>query len=41
MQTADDLYDLLLDLDRKSYRAYKQIKGHYAFDDFTLVIDHV
>ncbi|MGB3491407.1 MAG: ABC-ATPase domain-containing protein [Elainellaceae cyanobacterium] len=41
MQTADDLYDLLLDLDQKSYRAYKQIKGHYAFEDFTLIIDHV
>lgn len=41
MPTADDLYDLLLDLDRQSYRAYKQIKGSYLFDDFKLIIDHV
>lgn len=41
MQTVDDLHDLLLRLDRQSYRAYKQIKGHYAFEDFTLIIDHV
>ena len=41
MSTDDDLYDLLLDLDRQSYKAYKQIQGRYHFSRFTLLIDHV
>ncbi|NEP54777.1 MAG: ATPase, partial [Moorea sp. SIO3C2] len=41
MQTDDNLYDLLQDLDGQSYRAYKQIQGRYRFPSFTLLIDHV
>jgi len=41
MRTSSDLYDQLLDLDQRSYKAYKQIQGRYAFPRFTLVIDYV
>ncbi|MEB3358676.1 MAG: ABC-ATPase domain-containing protein [Synechococcales bacterium] len=41
MPTSDELCDLLLDLDQRSYKAYKQIQGRYAFPGFTLVIDYV
>lgn len=41
MQTDDNLYDLLQDLDGQSYRAYKQIQGRYRFPSFTLLVDHV
>ena len=41
MQTDDNLYDLLHDLDGQSYKAYKQIQGRYRFPGFILLIDHV
>ncbi|MGK7945070.1 MAG: P-loop domain-containing protein, partial [Microcystaceae cyanobacterium] len=31
----------LFELDGRSYKAYKDIKGSYQFPDFTLIIDHV
>ncbi|MDX1522988.1 MAG: ABC-ATPase domain-containing protein, partial [Anaerolineae bacterium] len=36
-----ELRQLLANLDGRSYPAYKDIRGSYAFDDFTLFIDHV
>lgn len=39
--TMDDLEQTLHRLDGKGYPAYKDIRGSYAFDDFTLFIDHV
>ncbi|NEQ95175.1 MAG: ABC-ATPase domain-containing protein [Cyanothece sp. SIO2G6] len=41
MPTDDDLYNTLTDLDRQSYKAYKQIQGRYSFPGFTLLIDYV
>ncbi|NET09869.1 MAG: ATPase, partial [Symploca sp. SIO2B6] len=41
MPTDDDLYDLINDLDRQSYKAYKQIQGRYSFPGFVLLIDYV
>jgi predicted ABC-class ATPase len=41
MSTSRSLYDLLLDLDQRSYKAYKDIQGSYEFPDFLLIIDHV
>ncbi len=35
------LRTLLLQLDQRSYKAYKQIQGTYAFPEFTLHIDYV
>jgi predicted ABC-class ATPase len=35
------LQQLLRQLDQRSYKAYKQIQGKYAFPGFTLMIDHV
>ena len=35
------LHSLLLKLDGASYKAYKDIRGSYGFEDFTLIIDHV
>ncbi|MGK7930938.1 MAG: ABC-ATPase domain-containing protein [Microcystaceae cyanobacterium] len=35
------LEQTLFDLDGRSYKAYKDIKGSYQFPDFTLMIDHV
>lgn len=40
-QTAADLQRLLYRLDNKGYPAYKDIRGQYTFDEFTLFIDHV
>ncbi len=40
-QTTDHLQRQLHRIDGKSYPAYKDIRGSYAFDDFTLFIDHV
>ncbi|MDE0769737.1 MAG: ABC-ATPase domain-containing protein [Opitutaceae bacterium] len=39
--TSEDLYDSLRRLDGKPYPAYKDIKGSYEFDNFTLSIDRV
>jgi predicted ABC-class ATPase len=41
MTTLQDLYQQLLQLDQRSYKAYKQIQGSYEFPGFTLLIDYV
>ena len=41
MPNRDDLRRTLLRLDNGPYPAYKDIRGSYAFPDFTLVVDHV
>ncbi|MBZ8182785.1 ABC-ATPase domain-containing protein [Oscillatoria salina] len=41
MSNREKLRSLLLNLDNRSYKAYKDIKGSYNFPDFTLIIDHV
>jgi len=37
----NDLQRTLQRIDNKPYPAYKEIKGSYSFDGFTLIIDHV
>ncbi|NEQ30730.1 MAG: ABC-ATPase domain-containing protein [Leptolyngbya sp. SIO4C5] len=41
MATQADLQTKLRQLDGHSYKAYKSIRGDYAFDTFTLTIDYV
>lgn len=41
MSDRDKLNSTLLKLDNNSYRAYKDIKGSYQFEDFSLIIDYV
>jgi predicted ABC-class ATPase len=41
MNSHTDLEQTLLNLDRQSYKAYKQIRGRYQFPGFVLCIDHV
>lgn len=41
MKSKEDLQRILNRIDRKGYKAYKDIKGEYEFSDFTLIIDHV
>ncbi len=41
MPTAAELKRKLQSIDRKGYKAYKQIAGHYHFPAFDLFIDHV
>ncbi|MBQ1311096.1 MAG: ABC-ATPase domain-containing protein [Blautia sp.] len=41
MQTSENLRALLRSVDRKSYPAYKSLKGIYQFPDYQLSIDHV
>ncbi|NJR60359.1 MAG: ABC-ATPase domain-containing protein, partial [Cyanobacteria bacterium CRU_2_1] len=41
MTTVQSLYQTLLHLDQRSYKAYKDIQGSYKFPGFTLIIDHV
>lgn len=41
MKTDRDLKILLQNIDHKSYPAYKDTKGSYAFGDYILSIDHV
>ncbi len=41
MPNRENLRQLLLQLDNRSYKAYKDIKGNYKFPDFTLIIDRV
>ncbi|TVQ24335.1 MAG: ATPase [Leptolyngbya sp. DLM2.Bin15] len=41
MSTHHHLSQTLLNLDRQSYKAYKQLQGTYTFPGFTLIIDHV
>lgn len=35
------LRELLIQIDGQGYKAYKQLRGSYAFDDYVLSIDHV
>lgn len=35
------LQSILLSIDGKGYKAYRQLTGEYAFDDFHLRVDHV
>ncbi|MFV8836105.1 ABC-ATPase domain-containing protein [Aquisalimonas sp.] len=35
------LQSILLSIDGKGYKAYRQLTGEYAFDDFQLRVDHV
>jgi len=41
MLTDRDLEKILNRIDRKGYKAYKDIQGAYQFQNFTLYIDHV
>ena len=41
MSDRQSLNSLLLKLDNASYKAYKELKGTYQFEDFTLIIDRV
>ena len=41
MLNQQNLRQLLLQLDGRGYKAYKDIKGSYAFPDFTLIVDRV
>ncbi len=41
MASQADLRQQLLQIDRQGYKAYKVIKGRYAFRDFTLIVDRV
>lgn len=41
IRTVERLRRLLRRIDGRGYKAYKDIKGRYDFDDFTLCIDHV
>ncbi len=41
MKTAVELEKLLKSIDRKSYPAYKDLRGKYDFGDFVFSIDHV
>ena len=41
MKTQEDLRHLLRRIDGKGYKAYKDLQGQYAYDDFTLSIDYV
>ncbi|MEW6616205.1 MAG: ABC-ATPase domain-containing protein [Thermodesulfobacteriota bacterium] len=41
MRSREDLRRILDRIDRRGYKAYKDIEGEYDFSDFTLFIDHV
>ena len=41
MKTERDLEDLLMDVDRQGYPAYKRLRGSYDIGGVTLSIDHV
>ncbi len=41
MNSQAQLSELLFSLDNRGYKAYKQIKGEYDFQEFTLIIDYV
>ncbi len=41
MRTVDDLRNILVRIDGRGYKAYKDLQGAYAFPRFTLFIDHV
>lgn len=39
MTHRENLRQLLLQLDQRGYKAYKEIQGRYQFPDFTLIVD--
>lgn len=41
MKNYRDFHDKLLQIDGKGYKAYKEIRGQYKFDDYVLSIDSV
>ncbi len=41
MKTRDDLKHLLYRINGRGYKAYKEIRGEYKFQNFKLMIDHV
>jgi predicted ABC-class ATPase len=41
MALSGDLRRILLRIDGKGYKAYKEIEGSYDFGEYTLIIDHV
>ena len=41
MRAREDLRKTLIRIDRKGYKAYKDIEGAYDFGTFSLIIDHV
>ena len=41
MNTVDALVDFLNEIDGQGYKAYKGLRGPWAFPDFTLYVDHV
>lgn len=41
MQSANDLKQLLFNINHKSYPAYKSARGAYQFPNYILSIDHV
>ena len=41
MKSENDLKRILQRIDRRGYKAYKEIRGVYKFKDFALLIDHV
>lgn len=41
MASQENLRQLLLNLDQRGYKAYKEIRGSYEFPDFTLIFDRV
>ena len=40
-QSADDLRRILGHIDGRGYKAYRDIRGDFAFDVFTIHVDHV
>ena len=41
MNTVDALVDFLKGIDGQGYKAYKGLRGTWAFPDFALHVDHV
>jgi len=41
METVNTLKDILIGIDGRGYKAYKDIAGAYDFSGFTLTVDHV
>lgn len=41
MQRAEKLEEKLAAIDRRSYKAYQDLAGAYAFPDFILIFDHI
>jgi predicted ABC-class ATPase len=41
MRTLEDLKRILRKIDKKGYKAYREIEGVYDFRDFSLIIEHV